>query len=238
VSDSKKLPVASSRGELAAFLKQAALVPAAGDRGRLIFALDATASRQPLWDRACAIQAEMFRATAELGGLEIQLCFYRGQAEFGFSPWYTDSAALLERMSSVFCLGGLTQLRKVLRHAAAQARQKRVHALVFVGDCVEEDARDLYALAGELALRNLPVFLFHEGEDANAVAVFREIARLTKGACCPFDANSPSQLRDLLTAVAVYASGGRDALTRFARGRSALVAALAGQLPAPDGKKA
>jgi hypothetical protein len=233
VSDSKKLPAASSRGEIAAFLKQAALVPAAGARGRLIFALDATASRQPTWDRACEVQAGMFRETSALGGLEIQLCFYRGLAEFGFTPWYADATALANRMSSVFCLGGLTQLRRVLRHAAGEAKKGRVSALVFVGDCVEEDARELYALAGELALRNVPVFLFHEGGDANAAGVFREIARLTKGACCPFDATSPRQLRDLLTAVAVYAAGGRDALARFARGRDALVATIAGQLPAP-----
>lgn len=225
----------SSKGEIAEFLTTAAVVPVAGARarGRLIFALDATASRQPMWDRACHIQAEMFRETAALGGLEIQLCFYRGYAEFGYTPWYTDSAALLKRMTSVFCLGGLTQLRKMLRHAVAEAKKGRVNALVFVGDCVEEDARELYALSGELALRNVPVFLFHEGHDANAAAVFREIARLTRGACCPFDANSPKQLRDLLTAVAVYASGGREALTRFARGRDALVASIAGQLSLP-----
>ena len=240
MNDPKKLPVSSSRGEIAAFLKSAALVPAAGTRarGRLIFALDATASRQPTWDRACHIQAEMFRETANLGGLEIQLCFYRGYAEFGFTPWYTDSAALLKRMSSVFCLGGLTQLRKVLRHAAAEAKKGRVNALVFVGDCVEENTRELYALAGGLALRNVPVFLFHEGRDAGAEAVFREIARLTKGACCAFDAGSPKQLRDLLSAVAVYATGGREALARYVSGRGALAAALAGQLPAPDQRKA
>lgn len=186
-----------------------------------------------MWDRACHIQAEMFRETAALGGLEIQLCFYRGYAEFGYTPWYTESAALLKRMTSVFCLGGLTQLRKMLRHAIAEVKKGRVNALIFVGDCVEEDTRELYALSGELALRNVPVFLFHEGHDANAAAVFREIARLTRGACCPFDASSPKQLRDLLTAVAVYASGGREALTRFARGRDALVASIAGQLSLP-----
>ena len=36
----------------------------AGARGRLVFALDATMSRQPTWDMACALQADMFREAA------------------------------------------------------------------------------------------------------------------------------------------------------------------------------
>ena len=71
---------------------------------------------------------------------------------------------------------------------------------------------DLCARAGELALLGVPVFLFQEGRDATAGRAFREIARLTKGAFCRFDRGSARQLRDLLTAVAVYAAGGRKAL--------------------------
>ena len=53
---------ASARGEIDAFLAKAkALGPRAdGRRGRLAFALDATMSRQPAWDLACKLQAEMF----------------------------------------------------------------------------------------------------------------------------------------------------------------------------------
>ncbi len=54
--------------------------------------------------------------------------------------------------------------------------------------------------------------LFQEGGDETAARAFREIARLTKGAFCRFDPGSARQLRDLLTAVAVYAAGGRKAL--------------------------
>ena len=43
--------------------------------GRLLFAMDATASREPSWDQACHLQAEMFGATDGLGGLEVQLVF-------------------------------------------------------------------------------------------------------------------------------------------------------------------
>ncbi len=228
-----RLPAKSSGAEIAAFLDKVAKAPvvkAAGTRGRLIFALDATASRQPAWDRASHIQVEMFKETAALGGLEIQLCFYRGYGEFSFSPWYTRSSDLLRRMTRVFCLGGLTQIRKVLKHARKEAKKNKVHALVFVGDCVEEDVDQLCAVAGELGLLGVPAFIFHEGNDARAAAAFDQIARLTHGACCPFDAQSPQQLKELLSAVAVYAAGGRKALKVFSRDKTGPVRRLAHQI--------
>src|SRR5262249_23134241 len=77
-------PATSSRAEIEAFLGQVgALDPPvkASERGRLIFALDATMSRQPTWDQACQLQAEMFREAADVGGLDLQLVYYRGLAE-------------------------------------------------------------------------------------------------------------------------------------------------------------
>ncbi|HLB81318.1 MAG TPA: VWA domain-containing protein [Dongiaceae bacterium] len=218
--DRTKLPDKSSGAAVDAFLRKVAATPTprpAGRRGRLIFALDATASREPTWDRACHIQAEMFAETAALGGLDIQLVYYRGFGEFHAAPWLGDSAELLKRMTGVFCLGGRTQIAEVLRHTIAESKRERVNALVFVGDCMEEDIDALCHLAGELGLLGVPAFLFHEGGDPVAAKAFRQIARLTNGACCPFDAHSPQQLRDLLRAVAVYAAGGRAALEDFGR---------------------
>ena len=79
-----KLPSKSSSADVDAFLRKVAAAPSirgAGERGRLIFAMDATASRQPTWDRASNIQAEMFKETEALGGLEVQLIYYRGYRE-------------------------------------------------------------------------------------------------------------------------------------------------------------
>jgi hypothetical protein len=231
-----KLPATSSSQDIQSFVSKARQVPAkAGGarRGRLIFALDATASRQPTWDRACGIQGEMFHATDRLGGLEVQLCFYRGYGEFSASPWYTTSDELVRRMTSVFCLGGLTQIGKVLRHTLKEARESKVNALVFIGDCVEEKPDQLAHLAGQIGILGVPVFLFHEGNDPNTVRVFRQIAHLTRGAACPFDHASPDQLRDLLSAVAVYAAGGWKALEQFSGGRSGPVKQLTRQLD-PD----
>ncbi|MDJ0955222.1 MAG: hypothetical protein QNI91_00105 [Arenicellales bacterium] len=229
----RKLPTTSSRKQIDRFLQQAAKTPvlkAADERGRLIFAMDATASRQPTWDRACKIQGDMFLETESLGGLEVQLCFYRGHGEFNSSSWFTSTHDLLKRMTGVFCLGGLTQIFKVLKHTIKETKKKKVHALVFVGDCMEENVDALCHLAGQLGVLNVPVFIFHEGNDPAASTAFTQIARLSGGACCPFDANSASQLKELLSAVAVYAAGGRRALEDYSKGKKGPLALLTQQL--------
>ena len=208
------LPAASSPSEVAAFIAQLQAMPAVrtGKRARLIFAMDATASREPAWDRACQIQGRMFEAADRLGGLDIQLAFYRGLGEFEASGWCADARALKRRMTSVFCRAGETQIAKVLSHTLAETKRARVNALIFVGDCMEENIDALCQRAGELGLVGVPVFLFQEGDDPVACRAFKQIARLTNGAYCRFDATSPDALADLLRAVAVYAAGGAGAL--------------------------
>ncbi len=229
----KKLPSASSSARIDAFLRkvaQARVIHTPGERGRLIFAMDATASREPTWDRACHIQAEMFKETAALGGLEIQLVYYRGFGECKASPWVANSKDLLRRMTGVRCLTGSTQIAKVLKHAIKETKRKKVGVMVFVGDCVEEDVDKLGHLAGELGLLGVPCFMFHEGLNPVARMAFQQIARLSGGAFCPFDANSAQQLRDLLSAVAVYAAGGRKALVDYGDRKGGLALQLTHQV--------
>lgn len=237
-TDRDKLPGAPATGtQVDAFLKKLAATPrvrpAPGQRGRLMFALDATASRQPTWDQACHIQADMFKETAALGGLDIQLVFYRGLAEFGASAWLNEAAGLLKYMSGVACLGGKTQIGRVLRFAIAETKRQKINALVFVGDCMEEDIDALCHKAGELGLLGVPVFVFHEGRDPRAAEAFQQIARLTRGAYCPFDASSARQLRELLSAVAVYAAGGQAALEDYSRRAGGAALLLARQVAKP-----
>src|SRR5881394_146015 len=134
--DDKQLPEKSRSAEVDAFLRDLQRAPAvrpSGGRGRMIFALDATASREPTWDRACRIQGEMFTETAALGGLAIQLAYYRGFGEFEAMPWITQASVLQQRMSTVSCRGGQTQIARLLRHAIAETKREKVDALVFVG---------------------------------------------------------------------------------------------------------
>ena len=234
----KNLPAGgASRAEIEGFLRQVAAVPAprpaVGGRGRLIFAMDATASRQPTWDRACELQREMFGATAALGGLDIQLVYFRGYGECKAGPWLAGADDLARRMAGVECLAGHTQWCRVLGHAANETRKSRVAALVCVGDAFEEEIDRLGDLAGELGLLGVPAFCFHEGPDAQARLAFQQMAKLTRGAYCPFDAASARQLRDLLAAVAVYAAGGMAALTDFGRARGGAVRLLTDQMAKP-----
>jgi hypothetical protein len=220
---------ANSDADVAEFVRRLKeLAPrAAAGRGRLVFAMDATMSRQPTWDMALALQAGMFQAVKAIGGLDVQLIFFRGAGECRVSKWVSDPDALAALMTRVTCAGGFTQIGKVLSHARREAGQKPVNALVYVGDCMEEDVDDLCGHAGELALLGVPVFLFQEGADGRAEKAFREIARLTKGAYCRFDAGSAAQLKELLSAVAVYAAGGRKALAALSgRGARALLQQL------------
>ena len=226
--DRTPVPAPSSSADVDAFLARVkALAPqTTTGRGRLVFAMDATMSRQPTWDMALALQAEMFHAVAEIGGLDVQLVFFRGAGECRSSKWVSDTDALARLMTTVQCRGGYTQIGKVLAHARQETEKRKINALVYVGDCMEEAVDDLSGRAGELALHGVPVFLFQEGHDRTAEAAFREIARLTKGAWCAFDQGSAEQLRALLRAVAVYASGGRAALTRLSQTRDGAGAQL------------
>ncbi len=224
---------ASNTEDIDRFLSQVRSRPSSsgnGARGRLVFAMDATMSRQPTWDAACNLQGQMFAETSAIGGLDVQLIFFRGFGECKASRWASDPNTLSQIMSKVDCRGGHTQIGRVLSHILKGHKKQKINAAVFVGDAMEEDIDHLCALAGELGINNVPLFMFQEGHDLIAEPAFREIARLTGGAYCRFDASSAQQLRDLLSAVAVYAAGGRAALENFSSSSGGQVRALLGQM--------
>lgn len=209
----------SGASEIDAFVRQARAMaqPGGTGSGRLILALDATMSRQPTWDLACKLQAEMFDAVAKAGSLKIQLVYFRGLGECRASKFVGDAAALRDLMLRIDCRGGMTQLGKVLSHALKETEREKVNAVVFIGDAMEEAIDDLADKAGNLGLHGVPIFLFQEGRDAFVERAFKEFARLSKGAWFHFDHSSAATLAKLLSAVAVFATGGIKALE--ARGR-------------------
>ena len=179
---------------------------------RLLFAVDATASRQPTWDRATLLQQEMFHVSSKLTTLSVQLCYFRGFNEFRASRWLTDSAALTQLMGKVRCEGGHTQIIRLLRHAQKEHRKTAMKALVFIGDAVEEAPDSLCDLAGQCGIKQLPLFLFQEGRDQNVEQTYRTMAKLSGGAYARFDTSSAQTLAALLGAVASFATGGHAAL--------------------------
>jgi orotidine-5'-phosphate decarboxylase len=203
----------SSGSEIDAFVRQARALATPGDgKGRLILALDATMSRQPTWDLACKLQAEMFDAVGKAGGLSVQLVYFRGFGECRASRFVADTGALKDLMTRIDCRGGMTQIGKVLAHALKETKGEKVNALVYIGDAMEEEVDALAAKAGELGLHGVPIFAFQEGHDGAAESALKELARLTKGAWFRFDRNAAATLSRLLSAVAVYATGGLRAL--------------------------
>jgi hypothetical protein len=192
-------------------------------RGRLIFALDATGSREPTWDMAAQLQAEMFTEAAHVGGLDVQLLYYRGHDEVRHSAWISDAPELIRQMSGIRCAYGGTKIARMLRHIKTQHDRARVNAAIFIGDAVEEQPKELYDAAAGL---DVPLFVFQEGDGVviyhgqhgepaggqPVEDVFRELARLTGGAYGRFNAGAARQLGELLRAVAAFAAGGMTAL--------------------------
>ncbi|MSR11537.1 MAG: VWA domain-containing protein [Gammaproteobacteria bacterium] len=228
-SKTDKLPV-SGKQDVQAFLSKVAALPQTGGDARLIFSLDATASRQATWDVASQLQTDMFLSAQALGGLHVQLCYFRGFADFYASSWQSGSKELLRVMSGIHCQAGVTQLERVLRHALTENAKQKIKCVIYIGDAMEENLDILAHLAGKLGLLNIPVFMFQERNDPITQRAFVEISRLSGGAYSQFDAASADQLRELLRAVAIYAAGGLKALQNFSKTATKSVKLLQQQL--------
>lgn len=232
VPTSNEVAGTSESSDVAAFVRKAQALGALKSvkKGRLILALDATMSRQPTWDMACSLQAEMFDAAGKAGSLDVQLVYFRGFGECRSSKFVGNTASLKDLMVKIDCRGGHTQIGKVLAHTLKETGREAVDALVYIGDAMEESVDDLAEKAGQLGLRRVPVFVFQEGQDTVAEMAFKEIARLSNGAWFRFDRGSAAALAKLLSSIAVYASGGFKALeSRGTREDRLLIGHMRGQ---------
>jgi hypothetical protein len=198
----ENLPSSHSK-QIASFLeKQTA-------RARLAFIVDATASREPTWDMASQLQAEMFAETAKIGGLEVQLIYFRGAHECSHSIWTSNASELQRLMGRVMCEGGYTKYARAFAHVRKEHERQKINAVVVVGDAMEEVPGALYDAVSGLGV---PFFLFQEGDLPEVTKCFKEMARLTNGAYARFDPGSAKVLGELLRAVAAFATGGLTAL--------------------------
>ena len=231
---SDKLPTTPPAHQIASFVAEARSLAAADGSGsqlaRLIFAIDATQSREATWDLASGLQVQMFQAAEAHGGLAVQLVYFRGIDECRASRWHERSRPLSNAMERVRCRAGHTQIGRVLRHVLRQRASGQIAALVLIGDACEEAADEVVGLAGQMAMVSVPVFAFHEGPDRSAERLFQEIARVTRGAFHRFDRSAPQALADALRAAAVFASGGQQALQRLAEKEGGTLRAIAAQV--------
>lgn len=198
------LPAKPSSSRVSEFLKRATAT------ARIAFIIDATGSREVTWDLASKLQNEMFEQVAKLGALEVQLIFYRGPSEVSRSPWLMNGASMALTMSKIHCRTGLTQIARALNVVREENQKQKIAAAVFIGDAMEEDADALCVAASSLGVQ---LFMFQEGDDPEATRTFIQMARVSGGAHCRFEAGAARQLAEYLRAAAVFATGGKAALT-------------------------
>jgi hypothetical protein len=201
---------------------------------RLLFAMDATASREHAWTVAKEITEAMFNAIP--GELSIALAYHGGGVIRDISEFTTDRNKFARTIRSVNCLAGLTAVNPILEKAI-EIHQLRV--LIYVGDFYEENIDLARESASALAVKGVRCFFFHDkalpDSDFTSKSAldraeidFRALAKITKGAVFPFDANSPEVVASILGAIAYYSARGLEALKQLdTPGARKLLAAIA-----------
>ena len=203
-----RIRAATPARPLADGLRRADLLTAAiapQQRPRLVFAFDATASREPAWDTAREVTDALF--TALPGQLDVALAVHGGGRVHTFTGFSSDARLFRDQAAAVQCQAGGTALVNLMEQVRTHAGIK---VMLYIGDCFEETPAAAFEQADALRLRGVRAILFHDAStgDHKARAVFEEIARRTGGACLDFYGARPSDLRDILEAVAVLAYGG------------------------------
>ncbi len=175
---------------------------------KLLFSMDATASRQGSWDVAQQITSSMFDVIP--GGLKIALAHHSG-GELGHVTAFRDDPAFFKsEIAKVRCRAGETALCEILEEAT---KISRLSTLIYIGDCFEESLERAKALSEELKEKKVPCFMFIEGRDPMAQSAFNLIAEITGGAVFPFELEAVIHIKEKLDAIAAYAAGGIKMLT-------------------------
>jgi hypothetical protein len=203
---------------------------AAPPRPRLIFAVDATASREPAWTAARQVTDVLVKALP--GALDVALAVHGGSRVHTFTAFTSDANTLRDRAAGVSCVAGMTRLLPIL---SASLKHPAVRVVIYIGDVFEENLLRGRQIADAMGAQRTRLIVLHDTTDPAArrdTEVFWDLAKRTGGCVLPFDAAAPGRLRDILSAVAVYAVGG-EKLLRARRhelpGAVALLEHLGGQ---------
>jgi hypothetical protein len=179
-------------------------------RPRLIFAVDATASREPAWAAARQVTDVLVKALP--GELDVALAVHGGSRVHTFTAFTNNANTLRDHAAGVACVAGLTRLLPIL---AVSLKRPAVRVVVYIGDVFEESVLEGRRLTDAMGGQGTRLIVLHDTADPAAhrdTEVFWDLAKRTGGCVLPFDASASSRLRDLLSAVAVYAVGGEKLL--------------------------
>jgi hypothetical protein len=175
-----------------------------------VFAVDATASREPAWNAARQVTDALVKALP--GELDVALAVHGGSRVHTFTGFTNDATTLRDRAAGVACEAGMTRLLPIL---STSLKQQSVRVVVYIGDVFEESVPHGRHLADSLAAQGTKLIVLHDTIDRAArrdAEIFWDLAKRTGGCVLPFDSSAPGRLRDILSAVAVYAVGGEKLL--------------------------
>jgi hypothetical protein len=209
--------------------------------GRLIVALDLTASREATLEHARIATAAMFDAIKAFGAIAVKLVYYRGSHECKASAWHDDASVVSRSMLGLSCKTGATQIARTLRLALAE--KEKLSGVIFIGDHCEEDGWDLDDLAAKLGKKGIPIFVFHEVREQDSLAlhaqpIFRGMAKASGGVYAQFKPDSGAVLREVLSSIAAFSTAGHEGLKQLAQPATAEARLLQKNLlllPPPDG---
>jgi hypothetical protein len=178
-------------------------------RARLVFGIDATASRQRALATSAALTEEMLEAMP--GELDVALAVHGGNRVHTFTPFFTDAFMVQELVAGIRCKTGHTRMLDILERVL---KTEGVSVVVYVGDTFEEDAKRARKVATALGARGTRLIILHDTSTytSDGAEVFSMMAKITSGAVLPFDSSALPKLRELLSAVAVLAVGGTELL--------------------------
>jgi hypothetical protein len=193
-------------------------------RPRLVFAVDATASREPAWAAARQVTDALVKALP--GQLDVALAVHGGSRVHTFTPFTSNAATLRDRAAGVACQAGMTRLLPIL---STSLKHPAVRVVIYIGDVFEESVIQGRRLADNMGQRGTKLIVLHDTADPAArldAEVFWDLAKRTGGCVLPFNASASGRLRELLSAVAVYAVGGETLLQERARDLPGAIALL------------
>ena len=191
---------------------------------RLVFAVDATASREPAWAAARQVTDALVKALP--GELDVALAVHGGSRVHIFTAFTNDPNTLRDRAAGVTCQAGATRLLPIL---SATLNRRAIRVVIYIGDVFEEHLPQGCQIADAMGAQNTKLVVLHDTSDPAArrdTEVFWDLAKRTGGCVLPFDASAPGRLRDILSAVAVYAVGGEKLLRQRQKSLPGAVALL------------
>lgn len=187
--------------------------------GRLLVALDLTASRTESLKQARIATAQMLASIKAVGKVAVKMVYFRGD-ECRATAWHDDAEKITGAMLSLSCKTGTTQIARVLKLALAE--KEKLSGVVLVGDHCEDIPDELLHLAATLGGCSIPLFIFHEVVDHDhhalqARPVFEQMAKLSGGVYSEFRPDSGAILRELLSTVAAFSVAGHEGVKQIAQ---------------------